>query len=97
MSSFLRGNLMGLLALAVASVPLLFFFLDLWLCRGGACPDEAGVSTGLMVLTSPLALIVALVALSTSKTVSARVLAYVSLALSTVLLWVSCQTISSLG
>ncbi len=97
MGSFLRGNLVGLIALIIASVPLLFFLLGHWPCRGGNCPDQAGVSAGLMILTSPLALILALVALSTSRITTSRVLAYVSLALSTVMIGLSCQTCSNLG
>lgn len=97
MSLFLRNSLMGLIALTVASVPLLSLMLAYWLCRGGDCANEAGIAAGLMILTSPLALILAIVALSTAKATSGRVLAYVSLALSTVMIGLSCLTFSNLG
>ena len=94
---FLRRNLMGLIALTVAGIPVLALLLMYRLCRGGDCADDAGVAAGLLILTSPLALILAIVALSTARTTSGRVLAYVSLALSTVMIYLSCLTFTGLG
>lgn len=94
---FRRSNLMGILSLTVTGIPLLSYLLGLLLCSEPSCGDEAGVAIGLMMVTSPLALIFALIALSTSRTVSAKALAYVSLTLSAALLWVSCETFSNLG
>ncbi len=93
----LRSNLMGLLSLVVTGVPLLSYLLGFLLCSETSCGEEAGVAMGLMIVTSPLAVILALIALSMSMTVSAKALAYVSLAVSTVLLWVSCETFMNLG
>ena len=88
---------MGLIALTVAGIPVLALLLMYRLCLGGDCADKAGVAAGLVIFTSPLALILAIVALSTSKATSGRVLAYVSLAPSTVMIYLSCLTFTGLG